>query len=261
VGPFRPSAAFSPSGKSLAFVYGDRIRVARVERLYGSKPNRLLENSAGLTPPACGYDSSPRWSRTGRQIIFERYVPPTCSQTGEAFEGIYRLTRGSTEVPEIRRVAGYAILGLDPDWSPRRQIAFQEERQVANELTSRLFVMGRKGTGLRQLTSGPNDRAPSWASDGTAVAFTRGTGIYTVRADGSRLRKLTSGKGGFADTNPIWSPDGKKIAFVRPTRTGEYVELIGARGGRARRLVKVRRAVNPSLPEFVAGLEWQPLPR
>ena len=36
--------------------------------------------------------------------------------------------------------------------------------------------------------------------------------LYRMRADGSRLRRITSGKG--FERYPRWSPDGKRIAYV-----------------------------------------------
>jgi len=69
---------------------------------------------------------------------------------------------------------------------------------------------------------------PSWSPDGSKIAFMSGNGaiiyngrelhvksnlgIYTVNADGSNLRNLTSHSS--FDIFPSWSPDGKKIAFV-----------------------------------------------
>ena len=56
---------------------------------------------------------------------------------------------------------------------------------------------------------------PSWSADGRKVAFASSGGeIYTMNADGSRLRRLTwkSQPDWFA-IRPSWSPDGKQIVF------------------------------------------------
>jgi Tol biopolymer transport system component len=88
-----------------------------------------------------------------------------------------------------------------------------------------IFMAARDGTGERQLTTPPGkagDDYPDVAPDGSFVAFQRcgrrGCGIYTVRPDGSGIkrvdRRCTSRK--CPDNSyPAVSPDGRQIAFVR----------------------------------------------
>ena len=87
------------------------------------------------------------------------------------------------------------------------------------------------GSDLRSITGPPDegglaaDGYPALSPDGETIAFKRATAaptgstdphIYLVDADGSNLRRLTTGRG--AELNPAWSPDGSEIAFTRETR-------------------------------------------
>jgi dipeptidyl aminopeptidase/acylaminoacyl peptidase len=54
---------------------------------------------------------------------------------------------------------------------------------------------------------------PSWSPDGREIAFVGpGLKMSVARADGSGVRKLTSGLD--RQVSPAWSPDGERIAFA-----------------------------------------------
>jgi Tol biopolymer transport system component len=71
---------------------------------------------------------------------------------------------------------------------------------------------------LIQNGSGSVVSDPSWSPDGVRLAFTRIVDafatceIYAIRADGSELRRVTSGSP--CDLHPAWSPDGTTLAFA-----------------------------------------------
>lgn len=93
---------------------------------------------------------------------------------------------------------------------------------------------GRRVATLTRPRAGREDSEPAWSPDGKRLAFTRTTDgrrsfqIYVMRANGSRVRRITRGR---FDYDPAWSPDGKWIAYrangvlriVHPDGTGGRV--------------------------------------
>ena len=119
------------------------------------------------------------------------------------------------------------------------------------------------GRGLRQLTRGAFDSAPTWSVRGV-IAFARQTpdgdatgDIYTVRPDGSGIRRIT--RNGETDPHakqPDFSPDGRRLAFVRDTGSVSNIYVMSARGGRARRLTRDGFSGHPAWSpdgRFLAG--------
>jgi Tol biopolymer transport system component len=85
---------------------------------------------------------------------------------------------------------------------------------------------------LNQLTEDPGDAEPSFSADGRTIVFARGGDVYSVRADGSGQRALTSGTE--VDSRPIFSTSGRYVLFERRPASGGPRDLytVSAGGGR-----------------------------
>jgi Tol biopolymer transport system component len=162
-------------------------------------------------------------------------------QTGR-FE-IYRMRQDGTHVRRLTHtVAGRN--SIFSDWSPdERWIAFDSDRRGNVEL----FLMNRNGGQLRQVThNGQFNGDPSFSPDGSRLVFEHSpnaaccSNIYSIRVDGTGLRKLTHfGRETFA-SEPEYSPDGRWIAFMKfpPGGSHSAVFLIGADGRALHRVTR-----------------------
>ena len=124
---------------------------------------------------------------------------------------------------------------------------------------------------------------PTWSPDGERIAFVgrlnnspdwRIPGLYTIKADGSELTRISD-----AASGPAWSPDGRRIAVVVRSGSGE---IVYDESGEPRRDVEIALytfaadgsdpiLVNDSLPEpwnfvdfpwllgpWMGDLSWSP---
>jgi Tol biopolymer transport system component len=116
----------------------------------------------------------------------------------------------------------------DPD-----EDVFRDKRHVIGSI----YVMNADGSGVRRLTHGHDDHAPTWSPDGRKIAFERNGVLYVRNLSGSsRLRRLTA----IPDDSraPAWSPDGRRIAFEYwyDEDDAYSIAIIPARGGRITRV-------------------------
>jgi Tol biopolymer transport system component len=207
------ATAWSPDSRKIAYVVesGGIFEVSEA----GGRPRRLVRTRSRGKHAG---DVSVDWSSRG-ELAF--------SDIG----GVYAVRSNGRGLHRITRKEG------QPDWSPDgKRLVFSQ----ANEI----FVIGRRGHGLRELTGWIWDDAPRWSPDGQRIAFVRGreeippdvygpngppptsARVYVMAANGSKQRSIARGYW------PRWSPDGSRLAFVDVAGLKGPVEMGRLRNGR-----------------------------
>lgn len=113
----------------------------------------------------------------------------------------------------------------------------------------RMYTMNPDGSSIVQvpIQLPPPLSDPDVSPDGDRLAFRR-DGLYSVRANGSDLRHLTTDGGA---GHPGWSPDGQWLAFSSG-RSGSYdLWVMDAFGNNLRQVT-----ATPDVDEFLGG--WSP---
>jgi len=105
----------------------------------------------------------------------------------------------------------------------------ESEGEASPPATPEGGLYAARGGHLSQLTENPADAEPSFSRDGRTIAFARGGEIYTVRADGSGLRRLT--RGSELDSRPRVAPNGRYLVFERAAFAGQPHDLYTVRTG------------------------------
>jgi Tol biopolymer transport system component len=127
-----PVAAWSPSGRWIAFAAGDQGRRPSVLRVISSD---------GTTSRTIGPGDSPSWSPDSRRIVFTR---------GESHPSILVVDR---EGGHIRRLASNAA---QPTWAPSgRSIAYAGVRNGRCRCRGDIFVISPNGRNRRRITHEP----------------------------------------------------------------------------------------------------------
>ncbi|MFF5294580.1 PD40 domain-containing protein [Paractinoplanes globisporus] len=113
-----------------------------------------------------------------------------------------------------------------------------------------------KGTAEKRLTTGGGRSRPRWSPDGKRIAYLTGAQLWTMNADGSGPRRLTTR----AAAGPSWSPDGKWIAFASLSCSGGPGVYRIAAGGGTPEVLFPRDCRGEELPPEPAGNARQGTP-
>jgi TolB protein len=213
--------AFSPSGERFAFV-------SRAENAKGA--GVAVAEAGGESFQVIYRDPSrnvlgPQWSPDGARIVFGIGV----------FNAFFNGFHGLFLKPEDRVEGGAQVAMVDADGSGFVELTSGPNNNAFPSMApdGRRFVyrtFGPRGSGLRimdletrqvtPLVEG-YDNFPLWSPRGDLIMFSRLVDgdyeIYTIRPDGSGLKRLTHARGN--DAHMAWSPDGAHIVFAS-TRMG-----------------------------------------
>ena len=174
-------------------------------------------------------------SRRHRLVLFVATVVTAASITGTAAAAEPRLQteRRSLDGPRPEATASGerkdVVLRTNAFPGENGRVAYT--RAEAGQYPASIWTMDDIGDGQEQLLApgvGTGDNSPAWSPGGTLLAFSRDTTtseadfvdeIYTVKANGTGLKRLTNNA--VDDYAPAFSPDGARIVFVS-NRPGNY---------------------------------------
>ncbi len=254
------SPAISPDGRTVLYTvrqWQDAERDGRPDPS-GRKEARTQiwrASAAGEPQPrqitfGPGSATSPSWSPDGRTIAFVAARGGTGAAPSGADDGpkpqvwIMPADGGEawvlTEAPEgveayawsrdSRRIAYVSqdpLVKPDEDKRKRRDDAKVFEGDFRYSHLWTIDVRSRQATRLTEGTDFTISGGPSWAPDGTRLAFAAAptpmtrddrADIYVVTVSTRRVDKITTNPG--PDTAPAWSPDGATIAYLADPNDG-----------------------------------------
>src|SRR5829696_3419723 len=165
--------------------------------------------------------AAPAASGSGGAVVFSRVGTKTVTETVKDAEG--------KPVKEVVK---------DKEGNPVKDkegnVETRDQTTVKTTIEGGLFAV--KDGRLNQLTEDPTDTEPSFSPDSRALVFSRDGDVFSVRADGSGLRRVTGGPE--LDTAPMVAPNGRYVLFERRARDGAPADLykVNLNGGGTRAL-------------------------
>lgn len=170
-----------------------------------------------LTPDTPDAKIFPRFTPDGRTIVYQDCLGGDCDG------GISAVRTDGSHLHAITPNSGESYNWAVPSPDGRR-LTFMRWHVAGVKM--RIFVMPFGGGTERPVTPARLEAwAPDWAPDGGRIVFSshvfhdRPNGaIYTVRPDGTGLRRLTSPPWPLEDFAASYAPDGSKLVFSSDRR-------------------------------------------
>lgn len=187
------------------------------------------------------------WASDGHRLLFARHE----SNGSQIWE--YVLDVRATP-PALRRLTERKAPEYNGAFSPDgTRVVFTAITLSGTQGNLDLATIQADGTGLKTVVADQGKLAhqdwPSWSPDGQRFAFSSthegNQEIYTAKADGSDLVRLTQSPG--LDAHPCWSPDGKTIAFATDRWEGVELATVRPDGTGLQRLTR-----SPGLDDYPA---------
>jgi hypothetical protein len=246
--------ADAPSGRSLVAPEGEQLNIlsatdASVQRQLHIKTIGWLGGAA--------------WH--GRQIAFQMCEKTVFTDIDDCVQyGVYRIKVTGDSEPEPQRVGE----GVSPSWSrDGRSLAFSHSVHPhdpeGNECFG-IYVKRFGAPGLRRVLprkadcslKGGRGAVPFFSANGKRIFFQQYRSLWSVRLNGSGLRRVVRPRHGFIVLGSHLSPDGRRIVFLETAydRPGGSLRVTSARrGGRGHKVIAVRHPL-------IGKLAWLRLP-
>ena len=199
------TTGFPTGGASLSAITVTTVATGVSQVVYRDKTSNALAGS---------------WSPDGRRILFgiggfaaffdgfhSEFLKP-----GNRIEGGAKVALVNADGTGFQELTGGAANNAFPSFSPDgKRFVYRTFSGEGNGLR----IMDLNTRAVTNLTD-EYDNFPLWSPRGDLIMFARLYGgtydVYTIRPDGSSLKRLTNGNGN--DAHMAWSPDGEYIAFA-----------------------------------------------
>lgn len=184
-----------------------------------------------------GWAARPVWEPRSGELIFVRYTADARGEDSDLF-----ITRNGLE--DVGLLVSQTGNQDDPDLSADgRWLAYTSAqtvslRRAGVRVVRQLWILDLATGEVEPLVPGAyQDQHPDWSPDGESLAFASDrdgdSEIWTVRRDGSGLRRLTSGDG--IKSWPAWSPDGRRVVYTRAKGSELDLWVVDVESGRQQR--------------------------